>query len=370
MQGELAETTTLDLCMQLAAEGRTATVAVSSPRGEGVVVLVDGRLAGARAPTRDPMPAARLGERLVAAGRLSHTELAALLAEQATEPPAPALGHLLVERGMVPADVVRVALQEQVIDALEEMAGWFEGQWDVRPATPVDADVAVALPVDRVTVELRRRAAARDEAAMRELGLQPSGDPADRDSTGVPNEEPVLPASPMTGSRPVALADDGWADRRMDAATTVDEPEPWVGWANGKPRAPEPVAEEPVESAPTPTAAAWEPPAAPVAPSAAPADASPAESFSDPSSPAITPARPAADHDMRRALFSELHEVGRSHPTVAAPAPPPAPEPEVATPEPPVAQPVEEPAAPEPAPLSRADVSDLLAELHALNLDD
>ena len=83
------------------------------------------------------------------------------------------------------------------------------------------------------------------------------------------------------------------------------------------------------------------------------------------------------DADTRRALFSELHEVGRSVPGFARePDPTPAsPTPEaVASEDAPrdedtsVATPDPDPA-PSPS-LSRSDVSDLLRELHALNLDD
>ena len=85
------------------------------------------------------------------------------------------------------------------------------------------------------------------------------------------------------------------------------------------------------------------------------------------------PTRHDMDADTRRALFSELHEVGRSVPGFAEePAPAPEPPAPAAQAGPPEDESVATPA-PDPAPspsLSRSDVSDLLRELHALNLDD
>lgn len=448
MPGDLAETSPVDVCLHLAGERATGTLVMSGPRGDAVLVLADGRLAGARPPATGR--GARLGERLVSAGRLDRPDLDAVLAEQSASEAPTALGQMLIERGLVSPDVVRLFVQEQILETLLDAISWFEGSWDFAEAgTAEPGAVRVAIPVDRALMEVRRRATERDRVAavvpsssvvprpvrgsdrppglsadaftvltavdgtrsvaaiasalgfsyddtarqLFRLALQELVEVADNRETTVPtapsvpdpapesaptpeaptpDEEDALSAFPATGT-PTPLADDGWAERRHEAAATIDEPEPWVGWADGAPV--QPVEPEPTPAAPAAPAAAAEqhvePPTRP--------ESSDRLWASAPTSPAPGPPPSAAprgdiDADTRRALFSELHEVGRANPSLSNGAPEPArpasPDPgpghmtarpdEVAVPEP----------DPAPASLSSSDVSDLLRELHALNLDD
>lgn len=439
MPGDLATTSPVDLCLQLAGERATGTLAMSGPRGDAVLVFADGRLAGARPATE---AGARLGERLVSAGRLDSPDLEAVLTAQSAAPQAPALGRMLIERGMASSDAVRLLVQEQVIDTLLDAISWMEGTWEFEPAGMGEPGPArVGLPVDRVLVEVRRRAAERNQVAtvvsstaavpspvagaarpsslssgadavlgavdgvrtvgelaealgcshdelgrqLYRLALQGLVEFADTvsttDETAAPTEEAALPAPPATGTPAVHLADDGWTSRRDDAAATIDEPEPWVGWANGAPTEVRAAPSEPgAPAASRPTTSGSQPLWAPQR------EAPPTDSGTWQPTPATAPGPtehlptdlPASydvDADTRRALFSELHEVGRANPTLgrqpAAPASaPPGPSPETMD----AAAPPDEADAdaPEPAapPMSRSDVSDLLRELHALNLDD
>lgn len=471
MPGDLAETSPVDVCLHLAGEGATGTLAMSGARGDAVLVFADGRLAGARPPATGR--SARLGERLVSAGRLDRPDLDATLADQSAASSTPALGQMLIERGLVSGDVVRLFVQEQVLETLLDAISWFEGSWDFEAASSTPpGSVDVGIPVDRALMEVRRRAAERDRIASvvtssslvprtttttappdalsadaftvltavdgrrtvasiastlgfsydetcRQLyrlvlqGLvtvadvmettapdptpvtiplpehEPAPEPAvDVDDTPDPAPEPepepeivhqvevdadaateedALSGFTATGA-PVPLADDGWAELRKEAATAVDEPEPWVGWAHGAPAAtPDP---EPGDAAATAEARLFaepEPdpePVAPLWPDAGATDPAVAQ-------PATAP-RGDLDADTRRALFSELHEVGRANPSIGNGDAPAAPQ--VTTPEPvePVADPgeVDVPDPEPPVSLSSSDVSELLRELHALNLDD
>lgn len=420
MPGDLSETTPIALCLRLAGERATGTLALAGPDGEAVLVFADGRLSGGRPPGHG----APLGERLVAAGRLARPDLDTALADQTSEPGPAALGRILVERGLASEDEVRLFVQEQAIEALLTVSGWLEGSWDFSPAAGVaPTGAGPGLPVDQVVEEVRRRAAERarvaevvpsptsvfaiagdgaagrldedaarvlevvdgqrtvrdvadalaidvDEASRRlyRLVLQGRAVPADTmgtspaQATSAPadpaTEEAALHAPTTTGSPPVQLADDGWAAAREHARTVADEPEPWVGWANGG----TPAADTTPPGADDATSSLW--------------GHAPPPATSGNGAPTSTTA--GMDGDTRRQLFSELHEVGRAHPGLGAaqaPAPAPAPEQPAASTSSEPTEPHEvDPAASTPeapaAPLSRSDVSDLLRELHALNLDD
>lgn len=430
MPGDLAETSPVDLCLQLAGDRATGTLAVSGSGGRAVLVFADGQLAGAGPPEaghRGP-----LGERLVGLGRLDRADLDALLAEPSAPPTA--MGPLLVARGLASPDAVRLVVQEQVLDTMLEILGWFEGQWDFRDAVHVHADaVDVRLPVDRALAEVRRRAAERERVArlvpssvavptpvtgatsptplpadaaavlatvdgertvgeiatalgtspdevsrqLFRLALQELVAFADTDRTidhpASTTEDAALHAAALTGSPPVHLADDGWAERRHDAVTAADEPEPWVGWAYGSAQDRVDLAPA-AEPAPTPPPAAAAPPAAATPEPPAPEPPAPEPAAPEPAAPAESSAQHNLDADTRRALFSELHEVGRANPTLGGDAPRPdttsaAPQPQPEPAPEPEAPAVRAPT-PDPSSLSRSDVSELLRELHALNLDD
>lgn len=449
MAGDLGERSPVDLCLHLAGERATGTLAMAGPRGEAVLVFADGQLAGSR-----PVPGrtSRLGERLVSAGRLDRPDLDAVLADQADDADAPALGQMLVDRGMATEDAVRLFVQEQVLETLLDAISWFEGTWEFEPAEAPGPGPGggLRIPVDRALMEVRRRAAERERIAT--VVASPSSVPqtTGRDGTGdelttdaftvltavdgsrsvgeiahalgtsydetarqlyrlvlqdrvrladtmgttgsdTITEEAPLHASPLTETPPVQLADQGWADRRQVGATTADEPEPWVGYANA---AREEWTPTPAATPAAPTTPSSSPPSSPAPqPARAPEPsraseplwarppAAPAPRAPETPAPAAEPAAAQApshslDADTRRAMFSELHEVGRSHPGFSAS---PSPEPEATSPTgsaEPSSTPAELPdeaTTPEPAPspsLSRSDVSDLLRELHALNLDE
>lgn len=446
MQGALAETSPVDLCLRL---GRTATgmLTLHSPRGEATLQFLQGDLAAARSPATSQGRGTRLGERLVHAGRLDRPDLDAALDAQSSSSPPVALGQLLVDRGLVSADVVRVFLQEQVIDSLMDVIGWFEGTFTFDSDLAASSGVLVSIPIHRALMEVRRRTAERDRVmsvvvaptavprpvprptpptslsadaftvltavdGLRSVGsiaaslgyaydetsrlvyrltLQGLVTFAESDRVAPALTEPTL-ATPSAPAPPVPLSDTGWADLRQGASTTAVEPEPWVGWANPRTDTDRLVAQVQIPPAPSVPGTTSGPrvdddmrraliselhamgradgPTPPTPPAAAPRE------VTEPPVPAPAAGRvapvapPQDDHDMRRALFSELHAMGRAEPTAptappqppAAPSPPPAAAPTPAAPDTPPTPPA--------ATLSSNDLSDLLAELHGLHSDD
>jgi hypothetical protein len=396
MQGTLVDTSPTELWLRLSSQVATGTLTITGPRGDGRVRFAHGDVAEAHA-SGGTSQAIRLGERLVHAGRLDRPDLEAVLAGQASASVATPLGSLLVERGLVSADIVRVFLQEQALEAMTTMVGWTQGRYSFEVGPAAGPRVHLSLPVRRALMELQRRSRERELIRVHVPG--PSSVPLPQEDQAQP---PRLTADAFTiltavdGLRTVGaiaaslgysyeeasrviyrlvlqglvtiaethssallatqddtvqtssttppttpLDDQGWFERRD--AVRAEEPEPWVGFANATPPPPATPASEPAPQAPA---------------AAASATAEPATSA------------PASDEDLRQALFAELHQVGRpaepARPVQATPAPAPEPEPE---PEP---QPAAPPAVTPPAaaPLSSAEVSDLLQELHALNRDE
>ncbi len=154
MRGDLVETTAADVCRELAARGASGILAIDGPGGPGRIVLIDGRIIAAVSPT----PRARLGDRLVGAGELDPDDLADALALQREGDDAPPLGSLLVERGNVRHDAVRVFVQEQVLDALFEIVRWRYGAFAFNAGDAArDHGVPLSLSVDDALVEVARR---------------------------------------------------------------------------------------------------------------------------------------------------------------------------------------------------------------------
>lgn len=174
MQGALVDTPPADLFVRLAGQSATGTLTLSGPDGDGEVQFIHGAVAAARAAVEPRSRGLRLGERLVHAGRLEADDLDRVLADQAAAPGPVALGHLLVERGLVPADVVRLLLQEQALEGLTRLLHW-RGTYTFEVDPGPTARLRVALPVDRALVEIRRRE--RERERVRSLVPGPAAIP-------------------------------------------------------------------------------------------------------------------------------------------------------------------------------------------------
>ncbi len=154
MRGDLVEKTAADVCRELAASEASGVLAIEGPDGPGRVVFAAGRIIAAVSPA----PRARLGDRLVGAGELDPDDLASALRSQDESGQNPRLGALLVERGLVRPDAVRVFVQEQVLDALFEIIRWRYGAFMF---TADDGSGSTGIPlsliVDDALVEVARR---------------------------------------------------------------------------------------------------------------------------------------------------------------------------------------------------------------------
>lgn len=211
MRGDLSETTTTDLCRRLAADAATGVLDLDGPRGRGMLAWRDGRLVAATSPS----PAARLGDRLIHAGLLDRDALDAVLgaagdggsADDADDAAGgDGLGPLLVAEGLVSAAAVRLAAQEQVIDAVVELSSWTLGTYTLDPTRQAELpDAPVQLDVERLLTEVERRSA--EGRTVAEVVATPDAVPvvsaaADADGEVEPDEAAVLDV--IDGTRTVA----------------------------------------------------------------------------------------------------------------------------------------------------------------------
>jgi hypothetical protein len=163
MRGDLSETSAADACRELARRRATGALALDGPEGPGRILFVDGHLIAAVSPT----PRARLGDRLVGAGLLDDDALTTALRVQADEPGITRLGALLVDRGLVGHDAVRLFVQEQLLDAMFEIIGWRYGTYEFVPGRGTDIpEVPLELAVDDALVEVARRQQEWDELSQ------------------------------------------------------------------------------------------------------------------------------------------------------------------------------------------------------------
>lgn len=154
MHGDLSETPLTDVYRRLGVGAASGELTVSGVEADGWVSFRDGTIVAAGSPA----PPARLGDRLVGAGELGATELAETVRRQPDAHPPARLGALLVRAGLVSEDLVRLVVQEQVLDALFELSRWRFGSYRFQAGEPVRlAQVPVALAVDDALLDVARR---------------------------------------------------------------------------------------------------------------------------------------------------------------------------------------------------------------------
>lgn len=153
MRGDLGETGLEDIFGELAASGSTGALHLEGGTGPAKVFFRDGDVYYASSPA----PRAQLGARLVGAGFIDDDELDRALAAQDKGPARTKLGAMLVDMGMVRRDVIRVFVQEQILDAVFDLARWGSGTFEFFRGDAVAEDLPVQIPTGPLLMEVRRR---------------------------------------------------------------------------------------------------------------------------------------------------------------------------------------------------------------------
>ncbi|GMV79809.1 MAG: hypothetical protein AMXMBFR7_09930 [Planctomycetota bacterium] len=125
-QGPIKDGVLVELFQQLAEEGATGVLSVSSSMGEKRVALDHGQVTvlSDRLAERT-----RLGDLLVVRGKLSEEKLEALLEEQRKMEPRPKLGELLVLKEVVSQQDIDAALRFQLEEEVLDLFTWRDGDY-------------------------------------------------------------------------------------------------------------------------------------------------------------------------------------------------------------------------------------------------
>lgn len=155
MRGDLSDTGLETIFGELAASGSTGALHLEGRPGPGKVFFREGDVYYASSPA----PRAQLGARLVGAGFLEDEELDRALAVQDDGPSRTKLGAILVDQEMVQRDVIRVFVQEQILDAVFDLARWDHGTFEFFRGDAVAEDLPVQIPTGPLVMEVSRRLA-------------------------------------------------------------------------------------------------------------------------------------------------------------------------------------------------------------------
>ena len=155
MRGDLSETRLSTVLRDLARSDATGALHLDGPSGAAKIFARDGDVYYASSPA----PRAQLGARLVGAGFVTDDELDDALAAQDQGPARMKLGALLVDRGVVRRDVIRVFVQEQILDAVFDLARWDTGPFEFFRGDAVSEDLPVQISVEPLLMEVERRLA-------------------------------------------------------------------------------------------------------------------------------------------------------------------------------------------------------------------
>lgn len=159
MRGDLSETRLSTVLRDLDRSDGTGALHLDGPSGSAKIFVRDGDVYFASSPA----PRAQLGARLVGAGFVTDDELDDALAAQEQGPDRVKLGALLVDHGVVRRDVIRVFVQEQILDAVFDLARWDTGSFEFFRGDAVSEDLPVQIRVEPLIMEVERRLAEWDD---------------------------------------------------------------------------------------------------------------------------------------------------------------------------------------------------------------
>ncbi len=153
IKGSLKEASLPDVVQLLFVGRRTGCLSVASDRNFGSIWFDEGWITFAGMVTRSD----RIGERLIAARRITPAQLEEAIAAQATMP-GRRLGEMLVHLGVVTQAELADELRRQVEETIYTLFAWTSGTFSFEvDATPDNPDVFVRLNPEGVLLEAARR---------------------------------------------------------------------------------------------------------------------------------------------------------------------------------------------------------------------
>ncbi|MBW3664798.1 MAG: DUF4388 domain-containing protein [Actinobacteria bacterium] len=159
MRGHLSDSSVPDLCRGLSDAHATGALEIESELGTARIFFRSGFVYWAMSPA----PRAQLGSRLVNADFVTAEQLEQTLERQRRTDRRTKLGALLVDEGLVTQDVIRVFVQEQILDALLDILRWERGVYSFHAGDAVAESLPVDIPVAQLLVAVARRQSEWDQ---------------------------------------------------------------------------------------------------------------------------------------------------------------------------------------------------------------
>ena len=201
LEGTLDAFSLPDIFQLLSFTRKTGTLHLRRETSHGAVHVRGGAVTGARADVRRQA----LGRRLVGAGLVDDQALAAAV-EALVDRPGGGLGKVLVERGELDQEAVRTLAAEQATDAVFDLMRWPDGEFAFIVDELDPDDLGMALPVEQVVEESRRRLTAW--AAL---------------TAAVPAPDAVVSFAPAPVSPPALTMDEWQLLSLVDGRRTVSD---------------------------------------------------------------------------------------------------------------------------------------------------
>jgi hypothetical protein len=152
LEGSLDAFSLPDIFQLLSFTKKTGALHINGPATKGVVHFATGSVTGAASDVSRQS----LGRRLVGAGLLDDTQLAAAL-EAVANDPALGLGKAAHDAGAVDDGVLHEQVVEQATDAVFDLLRWTRGDFAFLAEEANPDDLGVSLNVEEVITEGRRR---------------------------------------------------------------------------------------------------------------------------------------------------------------------------------------------------------------------
>ena len=152
LEGTLDAFSLPDVFSLLSMTRKTGTLHLRREALHGAIHLREGAGTGARSDGHRQA----LGRRVVGAGAVDDATLASAV-EELVDRPGAGLGKLLVERAGLDRDAAELLAGEQATDAVFDLMRWPDGEFAFVIDEDDPDDVGLALPVDGLVAEARRR---------------------------------------------------------------------------------------------------------------------------------------------------------------------------------------------------------------------
>lgn len=100
----------------------------------------------------------KLGERLIAAQKITPNALDRVLAIHASDPQGRRIGQILVDESYITGPLLEVFVQEQIQDTVFDLLRWEDGEFSFEslPAL-LDEDIGLAVSIENISIEASRR---------------------------------------------------------------------------------------------------------------------------------------------------------------------------------------------------------------------